>query len=90
MSILADKVYAGWIAVALKNVGLDTELAIGFREELNRVAPFWREVGKPGAVEDKAGVGVPLTNLKGKLADLLAVIAKHTKSIQEAANCPDP
>lgn len=36
-------------------------------------------------MEDKAGVGVPLTELKGKLADLLAVIAKHTKIIQEAS-----
>lgn len=88
VSVLADKVYAGWMAVVLKNVGLDTELAIRFREDLNRIAPFWREVGKPGAVEDKSGVGVPLTSLKGKLADLLAVIAKHTKIIQETGQLP--
>ena len=84
VSILADKVYAGWMALALKNVGLDTELALRFREDLNRVASFWREVGEPGAVEDKAGVGVPLNDLKGKLANLLTVIAKHTRIIQEA------
>lgn len=88
VSVLADKVYAGWMALALKNVGLDTELAIRFREDLNRIAPFWREVGKPGAVEDKAGVGVPLTNLKSKLADLLAITAKHAKIIKEAGQLP--
>lgn len=69
-------------------MGLDTELAIRFREDLSRIAPFWREVGEPGAVEDKAGVAVPLTGLKGKLADLLAVIAKYTKIIQEASQLP--
>ena len=35
-------------------------------------------------MEGKAGVGVPLTDFKGKLADLLAVIAPHAKIIQEA------
>lgn len=88
VSILADKVCAGWMALAFKNVGLDTELAIRFREDVNRIAAFWREVGNPDAVEDKAGVGVPLANLKGKLADLLAVIAKHTKNLQEAGQLP--
>lgn len=88
VSILADKVCASWMAVALKNVGLEAEPAIRFREDLNRIAPYWREVGQPGAVEDKAGVGVPLTNLKGKLADLLAVIAKHSKIIHGASQLP--
>lgn len=73
-----------------KCVRSDTEPSIRFREDLNRIATYWREVGKSGSVEDKAGVGVPLTNLKGKLADLLTVIAKHTKIIQEAGRLPDP
>lgn len=76
------------MALALMNAGLDTDIAVRFREDSNRIATFWREVGKPGAVDDKAGVGVPLTSLKGKLTDLLAVIAKHTKIIQEASQLP--
>lgn len=53
-------------------------LAIRFREDLNRIAPFWREVGEPDAVEDTEVVGVHLPALKGKLVDLLSVILKGT------------